>query len=79
MFDRDPDWIPTEARLLQEAADRLEEFDPATQIEPRAAFLLAKWMRSYAWDVTRDARANDHPRVDGDAVALARHITGNDA
>lgn len=81
MYDYDndlSDWVPDEAQALQDAADRLEEFDPDSRIEPRVAFLLAKWMRSYSHKVSRDARISRSVHADSDAVALARHITGKE-
>ncbi|MFD8564661.1 hypothetical protein ACFV1N_45985 [Streptosporangium canum] len=73
--DYDELWIPAEATALNAAADHLEEFPPDAAIEPRSAFLLARWFRSYAADVTRTARQQRRVDVDKHALELARHLT----
>lgn len=77
-LDYDPDWTPGEAAELEQAAKRLEEFAPEADVTPRTAFLLSRWLRSYAADITRKARADRRtPDIDEHALALARHINGD--
>lgn len=72
----DETWVPDEAAELERAAQRLEEFRPGADIRPRKAFLLARWMRAYAAEVTAKARATrTTPHVDENALELAREIT----
>ncbi|TMR90513.1 hypothetical protein [Nonomuraea basaltis] len=71
----DPMWVPDEGRELELAAQRLEEFRPGADISPRRAFLLARWLRSYAAEITEKARQLRHtPDVDENALELARDI-----
>jgi len=72
--DYDELWVPDEADALNAAADHLEEFSPDAAIEPRTAFLLARWFRSYAAKITRIARQERRVDVDEHALALARHL-----
>jgi hypothetical protein len=69
----DSEWVPQSAEELTEAAERLEQFD--TDLPPRTAFLAAKWLRSYAAEITAKARAErETPDVNEHALAFARHI-----
>lgn len=71
----DDQWVPEPAKELEEAAERLERFD--TELPPRTAFLLAKWLRSYADEITEKARDERvTPEVDDNALIFAAHIKG---
>jgi hypothetical protein len=69
----DDQWVPEPATELEEAAERLEEF--SSVLPPRTAFLLAKWLRSYAAEITEKAREDRAtPEVDENALIFAAHI-----
>lgn len=71
----DNEWVPEPAKELEEAAQCLEEFN--SDLPPRTAFLLAKWLRSYAAEITEKAREDRAtPEVDVNALILAEHIKG---
>lgn len=74
----DHEWVPEPAAEMERAAQLLESFDPDADIPPRTAFLLAKWLHSYAADITEKARAaRETPDVDENALNFVRHINGD--
>lgn len=71
----DHEWVPEPAKELEEAAEHLERFD--TDLPARTAFLLAKWLHSYAAEITEKAREDRAtPEVDDNALIFAAHIKG---
>lgn len=73
----DNEWVPEPAKELTAAAEVLERFAPDAPMEPRTAFLMARWLRSYGEQITTRARAErETPEVDEHALELARHIIG---